>query len=96
MRSWWGWIRSVLPSVARVQRGRMGQSRQRAPKTALFFAVMVTVWPAGQVAVPAAVSMLKWSIVNAPGASVRGRVGQGLIVVVCPAPSRSVRVCPEP
>ena len=50
----------------------------------------MTVIPAGQVTVPAWVSMLKSSMVNPP--AIAGRSGIGLITAVCPC---SARCCAE-
>jgi hypothetical protein len=55
-----------------------------------------TVCPPGQDAVRAGRSMSKSSMVNAPSASVIGRIEIGLMVWMCPAASRTVRVWPDP
>lgn len=63
------------PVRALVQRRRSGQRRQCFAKLAVREAPMVTVCPAGQVTVPAAVSMSKSSRLNPPGTAERNTGG---------------------
>ena len=64
----------VRPLRLAVHRNRSGQSRQAAPKTAARAAVIVRVRPAGQVTVPAVVSIAKSSAVNPPGTAARNGI----------------------
>jgi hypothetical protein len=86
----WGWISSLRPFLAVVQRKARGQVRHRTPNTALLVGVIATVSPAGQVTVPATVSMAKSSLVKPPGTAARS--GIGLMVWVWPPERRSARV----
>lgn len=85
--SWWCRV-TRRPAFAVVHRARSGQPVQRPANAATrrpSFAVRaVTVWPAGQLTVPASWSMVKSSAPNPPG--MFGRVGHGLMTGVCPAP----------
>jgi hypothetical protein len=70
----------VRPLRLAVRRDRSGQSRQAAPKTATRPAVIVGVSPAGQVTVPAGVSIAKSSAVKPPRTAARN--GIALITAV--------------
>jgi hypothetical protein len=101
---WRYWSRSVFAdqvpdaltplegSLARVQRSRSGHRAQRQSNTARPPAAMATVWPAGQVTVPAARSRSR--LVTPPGTA--GRSGIGLIVWAWPAAVSAARVSPPP
>ncbi len=77
-----------------MQRARIGQPRQAAPKVTERRGAIGRVIPFGQVTVPAASSTVKSSRVNPPGTV--GRSGHGLITAVCPACCSAAKASPVP